>query len=247
MDYQKIHDNIITNAKARSDIQGYFEIHHILPRSFGGTDDKENLVKLTGREHFIIHRILAKLHPNSGMVHAVYKMACTGKDTKYKVTSRTYEFLREAHSKRASSDLVAAKKKSNSLQGRKQSKEHIEKRVKSRKTNGVWHKEETKKKISQANSGREGYWKGKSLPEDAIEKRKQTMLERGGWTWDNERREKRSEYVKSNPIKKPPLTAEQKQKLAKEKSRPVECTHCGKIGAFMVMRRWHFDNCKHKN
>lgn len=37
-----------------------FHIHHIIPECDGGTDDPENLVKLTHREHFIFHVILAK-------------------------------------------------------------------------------------------------------------------------------------------------------------------------------------------
>ena len=39
---------------------GDFEKHHILPRSIGGTDDADNLVKLTPREHFVAHRLLTK-------------------------------------------------------------------------------------------------------------------------------------------------------------------------------------------
>jgi hypothetical protein len=30
------------------------ETHHIIPKSFGGTSDNMNVVKLTYREHFII-------------------------------------------------------------------------------------------------------------------------------------------------------------------------------------------------
>ncbi len=36
------------------------ERHHIIPRSLGGTNDADNLVKLTIREHFICHRLLCK-------------------------------------------------------------------------------------------------------------------------------------------------------------------------------------------
>lgn len=52
--------NIIDRAKLRS-IIGYTEQHHILPRSLGGTDDSENLVYLTAREHFIVHWLLTKM------------------------------------------------------------------------------------------------------------------------------------------------------------------------------------------
>ena len=32
---------------------GYYEKHHIQPKSLGGSNKKENLVRLTAREHFI--------------------------------------------------------------------------------------------------------------------------------------------------------------------------------------------------
>lgn len=39
-----------------------YEIHHILPRSLGGTNHKENLVKLTLKEHHTAHKYLAKMY-----------------------------------------------------------------------------------------------------------------------------------------------------------------------------------------
>jgi len=36
------------------------EVHHILPRSLGGTDDPENLATLTLKEHWVCHRLLVK-------------------------------------------------------------------------------------------------------------------------------------------------------------------------------------------
>ena len=52
--------------KAKSEIEsrrkslGYFEEHHILPKSLNGTDRPENLVNLTAREHFIAHALLIR-------------------------------------------------------------------------------------------------------------------------------------------------------------------------------------------
>jgi 5-methylcytosine-specific restriction endonuclease McrA len=37
---------------------GYKEIHHILPKSLGGSNDKSNLVELTAREHYIVHMLI---------------------------------------------------------------------------------------------------------------------------------------------------------------------------------------------
>jgi hypothetical protein len=57
--YKRWYNNIINSAKNRS-INGYVENHHILPKSLEGTDDTDNLVKLTAREHFICHLLLTK-------------------------------------------------------------------------------------------------------------------------------------------------------------------------------------------
>lgn len=39
---------------------GYKEKHHIVPKSLGGLDNKDNLIYLTPREHLLAHYILAK-------------------------------------------------------------------------------------------------------------------------------------------------------------------------------------------
>jgi 5-methylcytosine-specific restriction endonuclease McrA len=66
MNYLRIHDAIINNAKAqnRSKKTGIYELHHITMRSMGGDDSQENLVLLTPREHFLIHFLLWKQNLN---------------------------------------------------------------------------------------------------------------------------------------------------------------------------------------
>jgi hypothetical protein len=61
MNYKKVYEALCQNAKTRKPPKGYVEKHHILPSSLGGSDDTENLVSLTPREHFVAHRILARL------------------------------------------------------------------------------------------------------------------------------------------------------------------------------------------
>lgn len=60
--YTKYYFLIINNSKNRT--KQYSEKHHIIPKSFGGTDDSENLVDLTPREHFICHMLLTKIGIN---------------------------------------------------------------------------------------------------------------------------------------------------------------------------------------
>ena len=62
--YSNIYYSIIKNAKSQSRIKqvgdGY-QTHHIIPRCMGGTDDIDNLVVLTYKEHRICHRLLIEM------------------------------------------------------------------------------------------------------------------------------------------------------------------------------------------
>jgi len=107
MNYQLIHDSIIDRAKTRVlPKETYTERHHIIPRSLGGSDDPSNLVALTGKEHFIIHKLLVDLYPDSDeMKRAAWGMALL-KDSngrRYRVSASEYERFRilvaEANSK----------------------------------------------------------------------------------------------------------------------------------------------------
>lgn len=42
------------------------------------------------------------------------------------------------------------------------------------------------------------------------------------------------------------LTTEQGKIMAAKNNAPSECPHCGKIGQYRAMKRWHFDNCKYR-
>lgn len=101
MNYSKIYNALVEKAKVRgldkSQHEGYFEIHHIIPRCLGGSDEKDNLVMFTGREHFIAHMLLWKSHPkNSDLMHAAWMMSHTRKG--HKVNSATFEALSIDHS-----------------------------------------------------------------------------------------------------------------------------------------------------
>lgn len=77
MDYEKIYKSFIKDRKNKS-VDGYSEKHHIIPRSFGGSDDSSNIVKLTARDHYFAHCCLAKIHGGE-MWSALHLMAHTQK------------------------------------------------------------------------------------------------------------------------------------------------------------------------
>jgi hypothetical protein len=59
--YQIWYDAIILKARDRVIPTCYTEVHHILPRSLGGGDHTDNLVRLTYREHFVVHWLLTRI------------------------------------------------------------------------------------------------------------------------------------------------------------------------------------------
>lgn len=250
MNYKLIHDSIIQNAQNRVKLEGYTEVHHIIPKSFGGhKTDPANLVILTGREHFVIHQLLAKMHPETGMIHAAYKMACSFRKTKkVKITSHVYETLRHTHSEKASKNKPAHRKASEKLKGRKQTPEHILARTQSRKNNGKsWISEETAEKMSKALTGKKQKTVRKG--EDRTEKQKLASIKsaetRRGRKMLPEQVAK-SAASRRGKKRNVVLSEARREQLRIEKSKLLECPHCSKVGALMIMKRWHFDNCKLK-
>jgi hypothetical protein len=78
MNYQRIYDQIIDQAKQQGRKKGqgiYYESHHIVPRSEGGSNRRENLVLLTAKEHYIVHLLLYTASPTQARAYAFMRMA----------------------------------------------------------------------------------------------------------------------------------------------------------------------------
>jgi len=104
MNYQIIYDSIIKKAiqenRNRKDNK-YYEKHHIIPRCLGGNNDKENLVLLTAREHYVCHKLLCYIYThNTKIIYAFHLMTCANKQ-KYNVSSRDYELARSLRSNKS--------------------------------------------------------------------------------------------------------------------------------------------------
>lgn len=100
MNYHNIHQQIITRAQQREAPLEHLEVHHIIPRSLGGKDVRTNLVSLTLREHFLIHKILIRLTNGIArrkMVNAFCFMAFTknNRNLQRPVSARDYEYARK--------------------------------------------------------------------------------------------------------------------------------------------------------
>lgn len=79
MDYFKHYIALVDSRQSRPIKKeiGY-EIHHIVPKCWGGEDEEYNLVKLTYREHFLAHYFLAKSFPSDRAVN--YAFLCMLRD-----------------------------------------------------------------------------------------------------------------------------------------------------------------------
>lgn len=113
MNYSKIYKDLVNKAKdsKRSKVSStYYESHHILPKSMGGGNEKSNLVLFTAREHYVAHRLLTKIYPNSWkMKYALLMMSHENMISSKGViiNSNTYEKLRhEVREMRKSSAFI---------------------------------------------------------------------------------------------------------------------------------------------
>lgn len=95
MDYRKTHDAIIKRATERARPDCYCEKHHVIPLSMGGGNGKENIVWLTGREHYLVHWLLYKMYKNRQMAHAWFRMTHKKGGTG-RYTSATFAYARVA-------------------------------------------------------------------------------------------------------------------------------------------------------
>lgn len=104
MNYTKIYNSLVSNRKEmlRSKRDAVYERHHILPKSLGGTDDSENLVLLTPREHYIAHWLLVKIYAGPSkakMAYAFLQMARGSNSRGTGVSSRQFDRTKQELSK----------------------------------------------------------------------------------------------------------------------------------------------------
>lgn len=98
MNYQKLYDKLIKTRKERQLInKKEYEIHHIIPKCLGGSNEKDNLVFLTPREHFIAHKFLVKIYPDSASLNLALFMFANTRN--FKINSKLYDNLKKQHSK----------------------------------------------------------------------------------------------------------------------------------------------------
>jgi len=166
--YKLWHDNIIAKAKLRTE-KLIYEIHHIIPKCLKGTNDKYNLVKLTPREHYMVHMLLCKFtqsYAKHKMLYAFNAMRyIKSKGRDYKINSRIAQKLRLElkHSKKTKLKMSESQKGNKNALGIKRNKETRLKMSNAQKgnknaignTNNLGRKfsKETRLKMSKARMG----------------------------------------------------------------------------------------------
>lgn len=214
MNYLKIYDQIIERAKCRT-LLGYKERHHIIPKCLGGSDDASNLVELTAREHYIVHKLLMEIYPNvNGLVYAVWMMSNfkNKHQSNYKVSSREYERYRLSYIKIHAHSMIGHKHSNDTIQKMKQAK--------------IGHvvSDETRKRISNALTGRPGTWIGRKHNDESKKKMSDSAK---GRKHNDETKKKMSEMRKGNRH-----TNDSRKKMSDAaKGKPKEkfiCSFCGK-------------------
>jgi len=138
--YTKWYFQLIDNAKTQNRSKNkkiYYESHHIIPKCMGGND----LVLLTGKEHFICHLLLCRMTLGENkhkMINALIKMAFWKSETQQRYTARSFSLVRK----------FIAEKNREKFKGKKHSQKTKEKM---KGKCGKWkreskHKEETSKR-----------------------------------------------------------------------------------------------------
>lgn len=251
--YTRIYYLIINGAKSKSRIKGkiYYENHHIKPKSLSGTNEKDNLVLLTPREHFICHLLLTKMTIDIDRIKMIYALRRLA-NSNIILNSRQYDTVRNLHIsvlKSTPKSESHKRKISESNKGRKLTEAHKDKlrRPKS---------EEHKEKMRQPKTNKENMGKYERTKE-IIKKMSDSHigLQVGdknpmfGRTHSEEVKKTHSERMKGNQNGKgwiPSEFARAKMSARAKNRKETNCIHCGNSYAGSNYTRWHGDNCKLK-
>lgn len=228
MNYKKVYDGIIGNANFQNRIKyvgEYYERHHIIPKCMGGKDNKDNIVLLTAKEHFICHKLLVEIYPkNKNLIYALNNMMFRKNQYRnYRISSGEYERFK----------ILFAKEVSNRLLG------HVV-------------SEETREKISKANKGKIRSEQAKQNMRNSIKDvsgEKNPMWGRIGENNPNYgRKQSESCKVKCSEANKGKILSDETKKKISDSHKLREthkCVYCGfetKIKTNII--RYHNDNCK---
>ena len=203
MKYEKYYNNLIYKRQfidVLNKNECYCETHHIIPYSWGGTNNKENLVNLTAREHYIAHRFLERIAKEKygeysdkhiKMLTALFYMLHTDKDGYTKnISSREYEEIKKKYAIANSVKMSGA----NHWHYGQHWDEETRKKISIAHT-GKTMSDDFKKKLSKAMSGENNPMYGKNYQSYGL---KRWANEAKGKTFDEIFGEEKSKEIRKN-------------------------------------------------
>lgn len=173
----------------------YIEVHHVYPKSMGGSNEKTNLAVLTAKEHFICHLLLTKMYPNSGELIQAFMIMCNRTPNK---NAENYKLNKEVHSQfmKDMREKIWTPEKREQFRIRGNELKNDPKYIK-KVSDGVRKAYATtnlRQKIS--NSSKEN-WKNPEYRKKVIKANKES--------WTEERRKKHSDTIKEQNKKNPEI------------------------------------------
>lgn len=216
----------------------YTELHHILPKCMGGTDDSSNLVRVPANVHYELHKLLAETYKTHNLNVAWAMMSYRNHA---EISKEEYEASKMLHSEYMRTRIVSSKTRQkmsasaklrtgdkNPFFGKTQSNESKAKIANKKMGNkcglGYIHTHEARLKMSMASASRTG--------------------DKNPFFGQTHSQETKDKISKSRLGKTHSDESKQKMSLSQKSIGILVCPHCNKIGTGNTMKQWHFDNCK---
>ena len=229
--YTRWYFNIVgTRPQRVKGNEEYFESHHIMPKSMGGSNLKKNKILLTVKEHFLVHWLLTKMCVDTvhkqKMLFAFSCMLRKNSTHQRIYTSGQYTILKDAARKKRTvicSDATREKHRLCMIDFK--------------------HSEETKLKLSRDRLGDKNPMFGRKYTD---EQRVNLSTVRMGHIVSEHTRNAISDSLSGRSLSEEHRISISNAQRGKPKGPAslVVCPHCDKSGGINAMGRWHFDNCK---
>jgi len=256
MDYAKIYDNLINSRKDlnRNMKNGVYEKHHIIPKCLDGTNDKNNLILLTPREHYVAHRLLYKQYTGKKKALLAYAFfcLCRNNNQQRKITSRQYDLAKKYMSESSNGQNHPSFGKKYSKEFREDISKRMTGQGNHRYGKKSWNSgltKETSDILKTIGENAKNKWKTQDHPllgyKHSDEAKQNMSNAMKGLHKSQEHKDKISKTLTGRKLPKEQVL---KMSLARKDipQRIVKCPYCGKDGGVSAMKRWHFDNCKMK-
>ena len=218
--YTKTYFKIIQNAIKRIPEGSYYERHHIFPKSIGGNDNFDNIVKLTYREHFIAHWLLTKMcvskNDKRKMLYAMRSMSWN-KTEKRKIFSWQYEISKKCAAESRRNKIVSMETREKlSIAGKRRFEKEEQRTKMSIAQTGKKLTQETKNKLSKTQTEKFLDPTFKSMHKERTKKSMNT----------EEFKRKRSELTRKRYEENPELRKQISDSLKGRKRKKLKCPHC---------------------